>query len=124
MKLDPKPLPEDEKRARGRPKKHRFAEVYAELEDPPSDPYELQLWMLRVLGKAAKEVALERGNREIVTQLRGIIREMRASIPDLQRWMADKAIREDALPAKPKARKGPAMHPRPRRPGALRRDRE
>lgn len=67
----------------GRPKKHRYEELFAAIQDPRTieDPLDLLPWVLSVQAIAINETLLGRGNREINAEIRAAARVIRALIP-------------------------------------------
>lgn len=67
---------------RGRPKKHRYPEIFADLDDPPEDdPLEACLWGQRIAVKALKETVQGRHNRELNAEIKSLLRIIIACVP-------------------------------------------
>lgn len=93
----------------GRPRKHRFPEVFAKFPDPPDDPLELPGWTARIMAIVLKETLLGRGNDEIARTVRTTSATIAKTIPFERLAQAERRIRGAGSPSKPPAASGPQV---------------
>ena len=106
----------------GRPRDDRYAELFAELEDPPKDPFEVVTWMQQIVAAAAKETAQGRGNKSLNQEFRAFAGVVSRLVPLERIHLAEKVILGATLPTKPTTKPGPPMESRLGKPPALRRE--
>ena len=89
--------------------KHRYHELFEDLEEPPEDPGELTGWVQRIAATCLRETLQGRGNAALNDEVRKIGHTISELVPRERLFKAERLIRKDRdrLKAKPKA-SGPA----------------
>ena len=94
--------------------KHRYSEVFASLDDPPTDALELAEWCQKVNALALKETLQGRGNRSLNQEIRSFSATVIKLIPmeRLLRLKRKLEARKKKTAKKPtKRKKGPPPTP-------------
>lgn len=94
----------------GRPREHRYPELFGEMPPPPKgDPFELAVWCMEHCSIAMHETAQGRGNVKLNSELRAFAGTIGRLIPAERVMEAERLLRAGATPDKPGRTKGAMM---------------